>query len=139
LFEEKKYEEAAKAFEEALRHEPGESPSLKYRDTEGRHRHAYYPHYELALARLGQAQAEASPYVKRERLQSAVQSLSQTSHSEGSSRLAGARTQLEELEKAIAELEASTPPPELAQIRTKVDRLCEAQNYEEALRELEAS
>ena len=72
LLEEKKYEEAVKELEEALRSEPVESPSLRYRNAEGRRRHPYYPRFSLGLSRLGQAESEANLYTKRERLQAAV-------------------------------------------------------------------
>lgn len=139
LLEEKKHDEAAAAFEEALRHEPAEAPTLRYRDESGRHRHAYFPHYLLARARLAQAQKEAAPYVRRERLQAAVRHLGLTVHPEGRARMNEASVALEELERAIAEAEAVAVPPEVAQLRSRIDRLCEASSFEEAFREIEAA
>ncbi len=138
LLEERKFEEAAAAFEEALRHEAEESPVLRYRDAAGRHRHAYYPHYLLARARAAQAKAEAGPYVRRERLEAAVRHLGLTIHPDGPALLGETAQALEALRKAIAEAEATAVPPEVAQLRARVDRHCEASNFEEAFREIEA-
>src|SRR5687767_591708 len=82
LLEEKKYDEAVKAFEDALRSEPVENPALRYRNAEGRRRHAYHPRFALGLARLGQAEREASLYTKRERLQAALLLFGQTSYAD---------------------------------------------------------
>jgi hypothetical protein len=139
LLEEKKYEEAIRAFEEAVKHEAAENPSLKYRDPNGRHRHPYFPYYEIARARMELTRGEASPFVRRERLLASVRSLAQTAHPDGPARLAEAKALLEEAEKAVAEVEASTPPPEVVQLRAKTDRLCEGQKFEEALGEIEAA
>lgn len=138
LLEEKKFAEAAAAFEEALRYQPAETPYLKYRNEDGRHKHAYYPLYQLALARVAQTEAEPNLYTKRERLQAAERGFRQTAHREGKNRLAEVRVKLEELEKAIAEAEAAAPPQALVDLRTKVERLAEGENYEEAFREMEA-
>jgi hypothetical protein len=139
LFEEKKFDEAAAAFEEALRHEPAESASLRYRNAQGRNRHPYYPRFLLAEARMAQARSEAGLYVKREKLQAAARHYGLSAHEEGRARAAEAVRALEELEKAIAEAEASAVPPEIAQLRTKVDRLCEASSFEDAFREIGAA
>ncbi len=139
LLEEENYVEAATAFEEALRLVPAETPALKYRDPNGRHRHPYFPYYGLAEARLAQSRSADSPYIRRGHLQAAVRNFAVTEHPDGPGRLQEVRTQLEELEKFIVELEASTPPPEIAQLRGKVDRLCEEQKFEEAFREIEAA
>lgn len=138
LLQEKKYEEAAAAFEGALRYQPAETLSLKYRDENGRHRHAYHPHYQLGLTRLAQAGAETSLYVRRERLQAAARSFNQSDHPDALARSEEVASALEATEKLIEEMEANTPPPEIGQLRAKVDRLCEEQKYEEALREIQA-
>ncbi len=136
LLEEKKYDEAAAAFEEALRHASAEMPSLRYRDPEGRQDHPYFPYYGLARATLGQAEGDGSAYGRRDRLRLAIRYLDQTAHPLAPARLAEARSALEEAERTIAEREASTPPPELAVLRTKVERLCETESFEDALREI---
>jgi hypothetical protein len=133
LLEEKKHDEAAAAFEGAIRYQPAETPSLKYRNENGRHRHAYHPHFQLGLTRLAQAKGETSLYVRRERLQAAARSFSLTEHPDAAARAAEVATALEATEKLIEETEANTPPPEIGQLRARVDRLCEEQKYEEAL------
>ncbi len=134
--EEQKYDEAVADLEEALRNEPLESPALRYRNEAGRHRHAYFPLYALGLARLQQANRETLPYVKRERLQAALAHFGKTAHAEGARRLPGIQKTLEDLEKAIAEAEANAVPPELTTLKAKVDRLCEAADFEGALAEI---
>lgn len=136
LLEEQKHEEAVTAFEEALRAEPAESSSLRYRNPEGRRRHAYHPRFALGLARLGQASRESGAYVKRERLQAALSLFGQTSHPDAARRRDETARQIEELDKFIAENEANAVPPEIAQLRAKIDRLCEASSFEEALAEI---
>ncbi len=133
LLEEKKYDEAAAAFEESLRQHPTENPALKYRDANGRHKHPYHPNYELGRIRLAQAKGETSPYVRRERLEPALRHLGLTEHPDAPALTAEANASLGAVEKLIEETEANTPPPEIAQLRAKVDRLCEEQKYEEAL------
>jgi hypothetical protein len=71
--------------------------------------------------------------VKRDRLQAALRHFRQTSHPEGARRAQETAASLEALEKAIAENEANAVPPEVGQLRTAVDRLCEASSFEEAL------
>ena len=72
LLEEKKYEEAIRAFESAMAYEANETDILKYRDSDGRHRHGYYPFYQLGRARFGQALAEELLEVRKDRLLNAV-------------------------------------------------------------------
>ena len=136
LLEEKKYEEAVKELEEALRSEPVESPSLRYRNAEGRRRHPYYPRFSLGLSRLGQAESEANLYTKRERLQAAVLLFGQTSYPDAPRRRDETLRQIEELDKVIAENEASAVPPEVAALRSKVAALCETSSFEEAFAEI---
>ncbi len=136
LLEEKKFEEAVKELEEALRSEPAENPSLRYRNADGRRRHPYYPRYSLALARLGQAEREANLYTKRERLQAAILLFGQTSYPDSPRRRDETVRLVEELDKVIAENEAAAVPPEVAALRTKVATLCEASAFEEALGEI---
>jgi hypothetical protein len=133
LLGQKNFEEAAAAFEEALRHEPVEAETIRYRDGYGRHRHSYWPRFLLGCARFEQASRENAPYVKRGHLQEAIRNLRLTEHADAPARLAEAETALEQLEKAIAEAEASAVPPELAQLKARVDQLCEASSFEEAL------
>ncbi len=136
LLEEKKYDEAVAAFEAALRSEPAESPSLRYRDAAGRHRHPYYPRFHMGVARVLQAERENAPYTRRERLQAALALFAQTDYSLAPARREDAARQLEELEKIIAENEANAVPPEVASLKAKVDRLCEAASFEEAFTEI---
>jgi hypothetical protein len=136
LLEEKKYDDAVTAMEEALRSEPVENPSLRYRNAEGRRRHAYHPRFVLGLARLGQAEREVSLYTKRERLQAALLLFGQTSYSEAPRRRDETARAIEDLDKVIAENEAAAVPPEVAALRAKVDRLCEASAFEEAFAEI---
>lgn len=138
LLEEKKYDEAVTAFEAAIRNQSAETPYLKYRNAEGRHRHAYFPYYESARARLAQVADAPSLYVKRDRLEAAVRYLRQTSHPEGAAKLAEASAQLEEVRNAIDEAEANAPPPELVALRTKVEKLSNEENFEGALAEIAA-
>lgn len=135
--EEQKFDEAVADLEEALRNEPLESPALRYRNEAGRHRHAYFPLYALGLARVHQANRETLPYVKRERLQAALALFAKTAHAEGARRLPGLQKTLEDLEKSIAEAEANAVPPELTALKAKVDRLCEAADFEGALGEIQ--
>jgi hypothetical protein len=85
---------------------------------------------------MAQAQAEAGPYVKRERLQAVVRHLGLTVHPGARDDLAASIAALEALEKAIAAAEAAAVPPEVAQLRGRIDRLCEASDFEGALVEL---
>lgn len=146
LLEEKKYAEAGAAFEEALRHAPSESPSLKYRDDEGRQEHPYFPYYGLARATLGQAEAESSPFARRDRLRQAARYLELTAHPWRERRLAEAKSALAEVERTIAEREraltereASAIPAEVTALQGKVQSLCDAEQFEAALRELEGA
>ena len=139
LFSEQKFDEAAAAFEESLRHEPAESPSLRYRDVDGRHRHSYFPQYHLGASRLAQAEREAGPYVRRGRLQAAGRHFGLTDHPEGPAKKAEAAGLLERLEMAIAETEANAVPPEIAQLRAKVDQLCEASSFEDAQQAIQSA
>lgn len=134
--EARRFDEAVTALEEALRHSADETPALKYRNEQGRNRHAYYPQYALARARLGQAEKEPLPYVKRERLQAALRGFTATAHADGAARAEATRKTLEALEKAIAEAEANAVPPELTALKAKVDRLCEAADFEGGFKEL---
>ena len=134
--EDRKFDDAVRAFEEALRSEPVESPSLRYRNTEGRRRHPYHPRFALGLARLGQAEVEPNLYTKRERLQAAQILFGQTTFADGPRRRDEAGRLIEDLEKVIAENEANAVPPEVAALRAKVDRLCEAAAFEDAFTEI---
>jgi hypothetical protein len=136
--EERKFDEAVRAFEEALRSEPVESPSLRYRNADGRRRHPYHPRFALGLARLGQAEVEPNLYTKRERLQAAQLLFGQTAYADGPRRRDETARLIENLEKVIAENEANAVPPEVAALKSKVDRLCEAAAFEEAFSEIAA-
>ena len=49
-----------------------ETDSLKYRDTQARHRHEYYPYFQWARARLLHSKREASIFTRRDLLQDAI-------------------------------------------------------------------
>src|SRR5687767_12348550 len=67
----KNYEEAVQLLRGALQKLGEESDSLKYRDGIARQRHAYYPYYEWARARLLQAKQETSIFTRRDLLKEA--------------------------------------------------------------------
>lgn len=118
-FERGRPDVAAAKFQLALEHLDEETPALYFRDREGRHRLAYYPRYMLARALLAQ-----------ERVPEAVVHLERSQHP-------GAEAALRD---ALARLDPSAPAesPVRAALRRRVEELCEAGRFEDALRTADA-
>jgi HAMP domain-containing protein len=127
-----KYEEAVQLLRGALQKLGEESDSLKYRDGIARRRHAYYPYYEWARARLLQAKQETSIFTRRDLLKEALSRLSQTRHPDAALRIEEAKQQLAVVEKAI-ELDGS-----FASAKTRIEVLGTGERFEEALAQLDA-
>jgi hypothetical protein len=128
----KNYEEAVQLLRGALQKLGEESDSLKYRDGVARQRHAYYPYYEWARARLLQAKQETSIFTRRDLLKEALSRLSQTRHPDAAVRVEEAKEQLAVVEKAI-ELDGS-----FASAKTRIEVLGTGERFEEALSQLDA-
>jgi hypothetical protein len=128
-------EDAVAKLQEALRAEPKETEKLLYRDREGRHREAYYPHYVWSQARTLQARGEANPTRRRDLLREAQAHLELTEHP-------GAAGLLETVKAELAAVKnpAPAPPPDapLVPLRRRVLELCDRDLYEEAARALAA-
>lgn len=128
----KNYEEAVQLLRGALQKLGEESDSLKYRDGVARQRHAYYPYYEWARARLLQAKQETSIFTRRDLLKEALSRLSQTRHPDAALKVEEAKEQLAVVEKAI-ELDGS-----FASAKTRIEVLGTGERFEEALSQLDA-
>lgn len=139
LLEEKKYDEAVQALEAAVKFQRQESPALRYRDDEGRYRHAYYPNFLLGRARLGQAQTEASLDIRLDRLENALAYLKRSTHPDAKSTEAVAEAAIEKAKKDIEDRNLNTPPPEILELRTKINGLVDLEKFEEAFKELQAA
>jgi hypothetical protein len=128
----KNYEEAVQLLRGALQKLGEESDSLKYRDGIARQRHAYYPYYEWARARLLQAKQETSIFTRRDLLKEALSRLSQTRHPDAAVKVEEAKEQLAVVEKAI-ELDGS-----FASAKIRIEVLGTGERFEEALSQLDA-
>jgi len=128
-------EDAVAKLQEALRAEPKETDKLLYRDREGRHREAYYPHYVWSQARALQARSEANPVRRRELLREAQAHAELTEHP-------GAAALLESVKADLAAVKnpAPAPPPEspVVPLRRRILDLCDRERFEEASRALAA-
>jgi hypothetical protein len=129
--EAQKYEEAVKLVQAALQKVGEENESLKYRDSVARHRHAYYPYYQWARARLLQAKRESSIFARRDLLQDAIGRLGQTRHPDAARILEEAKADLASAEEAIA-LDGS-----FNAVKTRIEVLGNGERFVEALRQLE--
>jgi hypothetical protein len=124
------YDEAVAKLQEALRQQPRESERLQYRDGEGLHKEAYFPHFVWAQARALQARAEKDRAAKIKLFREAVTQLELTRHPSGPDTLKGVQEELAALEKAAAAPDATQTA--LADLRQRVNILCEQENFEEA-------
>jgi len=129
--EAQKYEEAVKLVQAALQKVGEENDSLKYRDTVARHRHAYYPYFQWARARVLQSKRESSIYTRRDLLQDAIGRLGQTRHPDASRLLEEAKADLTFAEEAIA-LDGS-----FNAVKTRIEVLGSGEQFVEALRQLD--
>ncbi len=138
LLEEKKFDEAVQALEAAVKFQRQESPAMRYRDDEGRYRHAYYPNFLLGRARLGQAQGEASLDIRLDRLENSLAYLKRSTHPEAKPTEAVVEAAIEKAKKDIEDRNLNTPPQEILDVRAKINGLCDLEKFEEAYKELQA-
>lgn len=110
-----------------------ESDQLKYRDSVARRRHAYYPYYEWAQARLSQARGQASIYTQRDLLQDAAGRLGQTRHPEAAKLLEEVNARLAEAEKSIS-MDSS-----FSAVKTRIEVLGTGERFVEALGQLDSA
>ncbi len=129
--ESENYEGAIQLLSGALQRVGEESDQLKYRDSTARRLHSYYPYYEWACARQLQAQREQSIFTRRDLLKDAAGRLAQTRHPGGPQKLELVKSQLGEVEKAIA-LDG-----EFASTKTRIEVLGTGERFEEALKDIE--
>jgi hypothetical protein len=128
----KTYDDAIAKLQEALRYQPRETDRLIYRDRDGRHREAYYPHYFWAQARSLQARGEANAAQRQEHLREAQLHLELSEHPETAGALESVKREITDLEKATA-----PPPaldPALTALRVQIATLCDQERFGEASR-----
>ena len=131
------YEHAIGRLQDALRHQPRETDKLLYRDRDGRHKEPYYPHHVWAQVRALQAKKEPAPPRRRELLRDGIVHLDLTSHPEAAALKETLRGELAAVEKALAA--AASGDSALAAFRSKIDQLCDREQFEEAARVVETS
>lgn len=127
-----KYEEAVGKLQESLRHQPRETDKLFFRDRDGRHKEAYYPHFVWAQVRSQQSRKEPAAARRRELIRDGLVHLDLTAHPDASGLRDTLRADLAVVEKALSE-----PAPEdtaVAALRDRIDQLCDREQFEEALR-----
>lgn len=129
-----RYDEAVAKLQEAIRFEPRETDKLMYRDRDGRHREAYYPHYVWSQARTQQAQAESNPDRRRTLLREALTHLDLTEHPSASSLSESVKKDLATAEKLASGPTAADAA--LQELRGKVLTLCDQERFDEARRTL---
>jgi tetratricopeptide (TPR) repeat protein len=130
------YEEAVGKIQESLRHQPRETDKLYYRDRDGRHKEAYYPHFAWAQVRALQARKETAAARRRELIRDGLVHLDLTAHPDAAALRDALRGELAVVEKALSE-----PAPEdaaVAALRDRIDQLCDREQFEDALRAQEA-
>lgn len=127
-----KYEDAVARLQEAIRHEPRETDRLQYRDKEGRHKEAYYPHYVWAQARALQARGETGLGRRRELLREAIAHLELTQHPQAATLAAAVKDDLAEVEKTAAT--PVTPDASIGALRRRIEGLCDQERFVEASR-----
>ncbi len=125
------YDDAVARLQEALKVEPRETDKLLYRDREGRHREAYYPHYVWAQARILQSRGESRPVARQEQLREALLHLDLTEHPDRAGMLARTKADLSDLERA------STAPPlpeaAMTELRHRIANLCDQERFGESM------
>src|SRR5258708_2799929 len=126
------YDEAVAKLQEALRNQPRESERLQYRDREGLHKEPYYPHYVWAQARMLQARADKDVARQMKLFREATTHLELTQHPSAPETLKAVREELAAIEKAAAAPDATQTV--VADLRQRVNHLCDQENFEEARR-----
>jgi len=126
------YDEAVEKLQEALRNQPRESERLQYRDREGLHKDPYYPHYVWAQARLLQARADKDIARQMKLFREATTHLELTQHPSAPETLKAVKEELAAIEKAAAAPDATQAV--MADLRQRVNTLCDQENFEEARR-----
>lgn len=127
-----RYEEAVSRLQEAIRHEPRETDRLQYRDREGRHTEAYYPHYVWSQARALQARGETGLARRRELLREAITHLDLTRHPKAAAMLDTVKAELAEIEKTAAT--PTTADESIVALRRRIEGLCDQEKFVEAAR-----
>lgn len=135
-----RYDAAVLKFKEALRHEAGETAKLQYREGAKRRKHAYFPHFEWARARMLQAGGEKNAGGKVKFLQEAVVHLGLTRAPNARTVLVSARAKLAEAEKAVRPSARPEDPfaAPYAALQRKVGALCDRELFVDAFAALEA-